>query len=244
VILVSALAASCASSGTAKPDESQRLHPEVRSDTPRAFSGAACGKDPTAFEEISIDLAPPAGFAEICTKDQRLCAELAAGYPPSVTTIGYLLPAETWAARQRGEHPTLSRYLIAQGTSTGAAAFPALKKFIRERAGRIPDHSRGVEALEDVERVDLGVLDEGPDFISPGVVIRARLPGLGPSPGRQVAINTAFVTQGHVLSLYTHCAFNGQSDVADCRRLTTEWLTCLRGAAGQGVAADGASPRR
>jgi hypothetical protein len=243
-ILACVLSVSCASSGVAKLGESQQAHPAVKSEAPPAPLGSACGQSLATFGETSIALASPAGFAEICTKDQRLCGELTAGYPPGVTTIGYFVPAEKWAARLRGEHPTLTRYLVAQATSTREAAFPALKNFLRERAGRIPDNSRVIKSLEDVERVDLGVLDEGPDFISPGVIISARLPGADRSLGRQVAINTAFITQGHVLSLYTHCAFTGQRDLDECRHLTTEWLTCLRGDAQQGVAGDGAPPRR
>jgi hypothetical protein len=207
-------------------------------------SGTACGQFRASLEGTSIDLAPPPGFVEICAKDRRLCSLLTSGFPPSVTTIGYFVPVEKWAARERGEHPRLTRYLIAQGTSTGEDAFPALKNFLRERAGRIPDHSRVTESLEHMERVDLGVLDEGADFISMGVIIKAQLSASGASPGPQVAINTAFVDQGHVLSLYTHCAFAGPRDEEECKRLTTEWLACLRGAAQQGVAADGASRRR
>lgn len=233
VALIVIAAGSCASSGTAKPSGSQVGGSAAKSARPPPVT-AVCGQFPASLEDTSIDLAPPAGFTEICARDQDLCRELTSGYPPGVTTIGYFVPAEKWAARERGEHPILTRYLIAQATSTSEVAFPVLKSFLHERAGRIQDHSDVAGVLEHMERIDLGVLDEGPDFISMGVIIKARLSASGDSPGPQVAINTAFLDRGHVLSLYTHCAFAGPRDEEDCRRLTTEWLVCLRGAAHHG----------
>ena len=188
-------------------------------------------------------MAPPSGFTEICAQDRELCRALTAGYPPTVTTLGYFVQSTEWAAHLRGERASPTKYLIAQGTSTSEDEFPALKAFIGERAGRIPDNSRVPESLGSLDRIDLGVLDKGSDFISPGVVIRLPPSALAPSPVTQVAINTAFATRGHVLSLYTHCDFWNSKDVEACRTLTTSWLACLRGAAQPGVEPDGPSAR-
>jgi hypothetical protein len=44
----------------------------------------ACGTFLVAAE--SLDLAPPAGFTEICSQDAELCRKLTSGYPPNVQT--------------------------------------------------------------------------------------------------------------------------------------------------------------
>ncbi len=241
LMVTAASAISCASSRAEKPGQSAAGPTMVKPTALLASSRAGCGQIQAALGGTAIGLAAPAGFVEVCTKDEQLCHELTSGYPPTVTTIGYFVPADKWAAHNRGEHPRLGRLLVAQETSTGEDAFPALKEVLRERQGRIPDHSPVIPRLEHVERVDLGVLDEGADFISMGVIINAQVPGLA-AVGPQVAINTAFVDRGHVLSLYTHCDFAGPRDEEECRQLTTEWLGCLRGAAQRGVEADRAPP--
>jgi hypothetical protein len=238
-----AVAASCASSSATKPGESRPDRSEGGSEIENPSSGLACGHFVAMFEKSSIDLAPPKEFVEVCEKEHEFCAELAAEYPPDVTTLGVFAPADNWAARQRGEHISMGRALIAQVTSSSDSEFPALKKFLRGRAGRFPDSSRLTEPLSDGGKLDLGVLDEGSDFISPGVIIKARRASLGLSPGPRVAINSVIAARGRIFSLYTFCAFSEQQDVDRCRRLTTEWLACLRGAARPGVEPDGPSVR-
>lgn len=237
-------AGSCASTKPGLTGHSQAAGPGVKPPVSVMSPIASCGAFSATSAELAIDLAPPAGFTEICTRDRELCADLTAGYPPGVRTIGYFVPSDEWVRYQRGDHSRFSRYLIAQATTTRASAFPALKDFIRSRSGRIPDSSRlSPKILRDLERVDLGVLDEGADFISPGVLLDARPSPQMPPLGPQVAINTAFATSGQVLSLYTHHNFSGERDLDACKQLTTQWLKCLRGAAQPGVEPAGPSAR-
>src|SRR4051794_2609546 len=212
-LILSVAAGSCGSGNSVKSAEFRTVPPVAKSGTGNVSAVSSCGTYRTVSKQVTIDLAPPSGFTEICARDRELCRVLTAGYPPTVTTLGYFVASGEWAAHQRGERVSPTKYLIAQGTSMAQDAFPALKDFIRERAGRIPDNSRVPESGGTLARIDLGVLEEGPDFISPGIIIKVPPSALAPSPANQVAINTAFATRGQVLSLYTHCDYSNGKDV-------------------------------
>jgi hypothetical protein len=218
---------SCASLKPTATGQSQGKLPDAKSAEAVTAPAPSCERSPAAG--LAIDLAVPAGFTEICGKDRDMCANLTAGYPPTVRTIGYFVPSSEWARYQRGDHSHFKKYLIAQLTTTSTSDFPAMKTFIRGRSGRIPDSSRiRPDVLRRLGRVDLGVLDEGPDFISPGVLLSVEPSPQMPALEPQVAINTAFLRTGVVFSLYTHYEFAAERDVDACRQLTTQWLACLR----------------
>jgi hypothetical protein len=154
-------AGSCASTKPAPNGHFAPPGPVAKPSGPAISPVASCGRFLATAAEVAIDLAPPAGFTEICSRDPDLCADLTAGYPPRVRTIGYFVRSEEWARYQQGDHSRFSTYLIAQATTTRVSDFSALKGFIRGRSGRIPDRSRmSPEILRDLQRVDLGILDE------------------------------------------------------------------------------------
>src|SRR5689334_13492961 len=86
-----------------------------------------CAAWTTTATGAPLDLAPLAGYTEICSLDAALCHRLTDGYPPSIWTLGYFVPAEEWAAFRRGETAGFRRYLIAQlARSTTPADLPGL----------------------------------------------------------------------------------------------------------------------
>jgi hypothetical protein len=48
------------------------------------------------------------------------------------------------------------------------------------------------------------------------------------STAPQIAIGTALLLRGRVLSLYVHHAFAEQQDLEVARRLAADWLACVR----------------
>ena len=174
-----------------------------------------------------IDLAPLAGYVDICAQDNPVCRTLTAGYPPSVSTIGYFVLADEWRSFQQTPRG-FTQYFIAQlalGTSPGD--FPGLKQYLHSQQGSIPDHTRLPALLDSIGRVPLGVFDETDSSISFGTIMRlqrretaAQLP--------MVATNTAAVVKGHVLSLYAYRQFQTAADVDTTEQWTRTWLSCLR----------------
>lgn len=198
-----------------------------------ASAGAAqtaCGSWTTAALGAPFELAPLAGYTEVCSQDAALCARLTAGYPPSVVTLGYFVPTDEWAAFRRGAATGFGRYLIAQlASATRPEGLPALKTRLRAQQGDIPDATRLPALLESAGRVSFGVFDESERSVSFGVVMRARPVG-APTGTAEVALastNTALVVGDRVLSLYVFRQYAGQADVEAVQRATTEWLECL-----------------
>jgi hypothetical protein len=208
--IVVALAGSCASTGTA-PDT-------------RPGGEPGCGSFPAIVgDQHKIDLAPPGAFMETCSVDNRLCLQLESSNPSGMNTLGLFLTSGDWVRHRRRERLDLGTYLIAHVTSTAEAQFPALKKLVRDRAAPIPDRANVRASLAALGRVDLGVVDESADSISSAVVVEASR-----SPGPQIAINTAFLLRGYVLSLYVHHVFSDEEDIEVTKRLSADWLGCLR----------------
>jgi hypothetical protein len=176
-----------------------------------------------------IDLAPPNGYLEICSKDKSLCAVLTAGYPASVTTLGYFVVPEEWEAYKRSPPQSFTRYLIAQlATSKSAADLAGFKRYLHAQQGSIPDHSRVPAVLESEGRVALGILGETDSSISFGTVMRLRPPADSLATRiTLVATNSAVVAKGHLLSVYVFRDFREPPDIEAVEQLTRTWLACL-----------------
>jgi len=200
---------------------------------PESFVSAAegkCASNVVMVDADRIDLAPPTGFVEICSQDAKLCEVLTRGYPPSAETIGYFVTATEWA-RHKKQKVGFTRYLIAQvSRSTAAKDFPGLKDFIRARQGKLPDHTDLPKTLKSQGQVSLGIVDEAPDSISFGTIMKTRTTEPPERTLVQVALNSALVIGPRVLSLYTFRDFQTAKDVEAAKQLTRNWLQCLRSA--------------
>jgi hypothetical protein len=120
-----------------------------------------------------VDLAPLPGFIDVCSRDFQLCVMLTEGYPPSVQTIGYFVPVEEWERYQKGRHKGFSRYLIAQkGETLSAESFADFKRYVHSQQGNIADHTKLATVFESHGSVSLGIIDETPDSISIGTVLK------------------------------------------------------------------------
>jgi len=69
-------------------------------------------RDPKA--RAAVDLAPPTGYVDVCSRDAQLCKRLTEGYPPSVQTLAYFVLAKEWQLHERGALDGFTQYLIAQ----------------------------------------------------------------------------------------------------------------------------------
>ncbi len=179
----------------------------------------------------TLDLAPPAGFVEICGQDAQLCHNLTAGYPPSTKTLGYFVLSEEWK-QFRKERIGFSRYLIAQlAISLSPDDLPGLKKHILSNQGSIPDHTSLVKILELKGRAPIGVFLDTADAIAFGQVLKLRMNP--PAPPKDIILastNVALAVKGKMLSLYAFDEVAEDMNVEAVKELTRKWLECLRAA--------------
>ena len=90
-----------------------------------------CGSFRDARDRSAIDYAPLEGFVDVCSRDFQLCVALTQGYPPSVKTIGYFVPAQEWERYQEGDRTGFSRYLIGQrATAMSELEFNEFKRYL------------------------------------------------------------------------------------------------------------------
>lgn len=194
-----------------------------------ALADGACGT--FVARGSRVDLAPPAGMIDICSRDAVLCNRLTSGYPPSTKTLGYFVTTDEWNRYEAGTSRGFERYLIAQAAmGTPASAFEGLRDFIRSRQGVIPDHSTLPSVLQATGRASLGVLEDSSDAIVVGVVSSLRL--LPPAVGEMTlaSTNIALLSQNEVLSLYVFVDVSKELDTAPVTSLTKQWLGCIRSA--------------
>lgn len=193
---------------------------------------SSCGSFQASVAPPALELAPPAGFVEICGRDAVLCARLSSGYPPTARTIGYFVTPEEWVQYREGRLSGFTRYLIAQvSEGTAPTEFPDLKNFIRSRQGAIPDNTELPPVLDAVGRSNIGVFEDSDDAISSGVVMKLQPATSGPPTDLILAsTNTAFLTKGRVLSLYAFTDVTAKPSAEPVKQLTREWLKCLRSA--------------
>ena len=188
-----------------------------------------CQSAKDAVGGTEIDLAPLAGYVEVCAQDTALCHTLTDGFPPSVTTLGYFVTSDGWRAYRQAAQG-FDQYLIAQlARSMSAGDIPGFKRYVHAQQGSIPDHTRLPAVLESEGRVALGIFDETDSSISFGTVMKVRS-RTDPRVGQRalVATNSMAVIKGRVLSLYIYRAFGTPADVDTTEQLTKRWLTCLR----------------
>ena len=183
----------------------------------------------TAFRSI---LLLQGGSSMFALRDKPLCRLLTAGYPPTTSTLAYLvLPAE-WSAykRNRAKPPRFTRYLIAQhARSLSPNGLPGLKEHLHTNDGQLPDHTQLPDVFASQGRVALGITDESPNSISFGIVTRVNVPE-NPSAGQIVlaSINSAIVIRKQMLSLYAFDSIKDPALVEPIKHLSREWLSCLR----------------
>lgn len=140
----------------------------------------------------------------MCSRDFQLCVMLTEGYPASVQTLGYFVPSEEWQRYQKGQHKGFSRYLIAQkGEPLSAEKFTDFKRYVHSQQGDIADHTDLAAVFELRGRVSLGIVEETPDSISVGAVLKLTETAFK----RDVltaAVNVALQIKGESLSLYVY----------------------------------------
>jgi hypothetical protein len=182
-----------------------------------------------------FDVAPPAGFVEVCAQDAVLCRRLTEGYPPTAPTVGYFVTPQEWAQLKKGTLSGFTSYLIAQvAETTDPAQFARLKEFIRSKQGDIPDHTKVPEYIKLKGEANLGVVSETDESIVIGHIAKLRI---APSPDKEVslvALNAAVVFGPRVLSLYSFREYRSPADEAEAKSLMTTWLHCLRGSKDRG----------
>lgn len=189
-----------------------------------AAAESQCGTFPIEFP--SLDLAPPPGFVEVCSRNAQLCEVLTRGYPPSVTTRGYFVTEEEWNRFAETEELGFTAYLIAQTSGTKSAEeFKQFKEYVIAQQGEVPDHTELPSFLKKNGQVSLGVLDEADDLITIGTVMHLAAPQ---GKVALAATNVALQLPGSSLILYVFNAYNGPSDVVELRALTDQWVQCLR----------------
>jgi hypothetical protein len=171
-------------------------------------------------QRAAVDLAPPAGYVDVCSRDAQLCRRLTEGYPPSVQTLAYFVLAEEWQLHERGALKGFTQYLIAQRAVRpySTEAFADLKRSMRESQGDIPDSSVSGQA---VQRRSLGVIDEAGDLIAIGMLMRR--PGLA-----MASINAGLRLKKETLILYIFRVARNIGDVNSAKALAREWVSCIR----------------
>ncbi|MDX2169379.1 MAG: hypothetical protein SF182_20075 [Deltaproteobacteria bacterium] len=188
-----------------------------------AARAADCGSLVRSADGLSVDLAPPSGYVDVCA-DKELCKKLTHGYDAAtVSTLAYLVPQSEWPKPADAPPPGgFKRYLIAQlAPSKKPENLAALKALIRSQTA-VPAAKLG-EVLAKDGQASLGVLDETPTSISFGAAMKR-------DPGVLAMSNTAMVLKNRVLSLYVYANLAGAEKIAELKDLTNRWIGCLRAA--------------
>jgi hypothetical protein len=194
-----------------------------------AFAGVRCGSFVDPGHRSMVDFAPLSGFVDVCSKDVLLCTALTQGYPPSITTIGYFVPVDDWQRYQRGDRSGFPRYLIGQRASSWSAAeFATFKQYLHSTQGITPDHTALVDGLASQGRAPLGIVNEGPAFISFGVVMQlSATEGPGTQAFYLASINAALQLHSETLTLYAFDKAAQLNDGGGAKSLMTSWLRCI-----------------
>jgi len=188
----------------------------------------SCDSFRDARGRSSVDVAPLPGFVDVCSRDFQLCVMLTQGYPPSVETIGYFVPAEQWQRYQEGQHKGFSPYLIAQKARTlSTEDFAEFKRYVHSQQGNIPDHTELAMVFESRGQVSLGIIDETPDSIWIGSLAK-----LTETAFKRdlflAAINVALQIKGESLSLYVYDDIKDVNDTDRVKQLTKRWVQCIK----------------
>jgi hypothetical protein len=192
---------------------------------------SACGSYVYAGTGGPIDLAPVAGYVEICSQDTQLCKYLTRGYPPDVITVGYFVAAPEWEAHRRDPTTNFDHYLIAQlSTRFTVADLSGFKAYVHSNHGEIPDRSKIPEHLTSEGHVGLGILDETDSSITFGTILQMQRAGVDHL--HIVATNSALVASGRIFSLYVYRNMRDTSDIGIATRQAKTWIGCIQRANG------------
>jgi hypothetical protein len=190
--------------------------------------GDSCGSFRDARGRSSVDVAPLPGFVDVCSREFQLCVMLTQGYPPSVQTIAYFVPIEEWDRYQKSEHKGFSRYLIAQkGETLSSERFADFKRYVHLEQGSVPDHTKLASLFESRGQVSLGIVDETPDSISIGTVMKLTETALKRDL-QPAAINVVLQIQGESLSLYIYDSVKDANDTDRVKELAKYWVQSIR----------------
>jgi hypothetical protein len=189
-----------------------------------------CGSFKDAHGLSSVDVAPLPGYVDICSQDFGLCVKLTQGYPPSVKTIGYFVPAAEWQKRQKGTLEGFTHYLIAQrGRTLSTGEFTEFKRYVHSEQGNIEDHTKPADVFESQGRVSLGVIDEAEDMIAFGAILKLTQTNPPPPQAMLIAsINIVLEAKGETLSLYIFDTVKRLDDTSRIKELAKTWLACIR----------------
>jgi hypothetical protein len=193
-----------------------------------ALAQDACVSTIRSAGPLQIDLSPPGHFIDVCAEDAALCKTLTSGYPPTVSTLAYfVLPGEWKAAKAKPRG--FSRYLIAQlAGSMSPDKLPGFKQYLHSQQGQVPDHTALPTVLASRGRVPLGIVGETPDSVSFGTVMKLESNRPSSPEFALASINSAIIVRDRVLSLYAFDEVKDFEAVEPLKKLSDEWLTCLR----------------
>lgn len=198
---------------------------------PPVAAEPACGSFRAAVPDPALDLAPPAGFTEICAQDAALCVRLTSGFSKDTNTIGYFVPAEEWKRYQAGDHSKFRRTLIAQwAESTQPSRFPVLKKFIRSQHGKEKSESQEALVWHPSGKADIPVFEDSKDVIAAGVLVKQKQAGPDAPETVLASVNIAMVKNTRTLSLYVITDVTASPSAEPAKALGREWIRCLRAA--------------
>ena len=183
-----------------------------------------------------VDLAPPPAYTDVCAEDVGLCRLLIAGYPPSVTTLAYLVPDSLWASFRAGKAAGFAQFYIAQlAKSRTSADLPGFRSHLRAQHGDIADHSSPPPAAEISGRAPLGIFAETEHSISSGMLMTMQPAGHPDAiPIALVATNSAVAVGNSLLSLYVFREYRAVEDIEVVKSLTRAWIACVARAAAGG----------
>lgn len=201
-----------------------------------------------------VDLAPPAGFVDICSRDGLVCEMFTAGEPPNVREkiIGYFVPADQWERFRKGAPMGFSPYLIAQRAETlSPKEFVELKGYAKKKKGNIWENANLHEAQKPLTLIPMGVVQETEDLISVGAVTRHMAPNkeafeigrfmtpaekdLAKKSGKVLevkvtltSVHTVFQLKGETLFLNTYEQREQPFDGESTKELARRWIECVR----------------
>lgn len=191
-----------------------------------------CGSFEARVPPPRLELAPPAGFSEVCGQDAALCKSVSAGYSPDARLVGYFVPAEEWKqyrARRRTEFTRYLVALIAEGTEP--SRFSDLRALVRERRGGPALDPKLPIAFDAGGRATIPVFEDADDAMASGAIIK-RTP-IGSKPAKETVLastNIAYLAKDRVLSLYTYADVSDWPSAEPVMQLSRDWLKCLRSA--------------
>ena len=191
--------------------------------------GAPCGSFHDAEGRTAVDLAPPSGFLDACSRDSAAC-DLLKKSMQGRPILGLFVTEEEWERYRKKEIVGFSRYFVAQRLEDMTTAeMDRMKSYIRAKQGKLPDASHPPKEFEVQDQVSLGVLDETADSISFGGLVRLKTEDPRARSFAMASVNTVLQVRGESLSLYATLKVE-KPDIAELRAFSKQWLSCLRDA--------------